>query len=1112
MTSATPTLLADLRIYADAIQTKFAVNAAYNAEDQLKAPIEGLLKAAGTLLQLKVDIITEVQEAEIKGRPDVGVVIASLLSGHVELKQPGKGADPTRLKGRDKDQWEKFRNLPNLMYTDGNQWALYRTGERVGKSVRLNGDVVSDGAGAVNATDATALLELLREFFRWEPLTPSTPRAFAEMLAPMCRLLRSEVLQALGDSASALRRLAADWRRYFFPDADDAQFADAYAQTLTYALLLACLSGASKLSVDTAPRSLRAGHRLLAETVQILSNPRARDELELSIALLERVIGAVDTSIFKKGGSSDPWLYFYEDFLAVYDPKMRSDRGVYYTPVQVVQAQVRLVAELLQTRFGAPYNFVDPSVVTLDPASGTGTYILAALQHGLDRVTAVKGKGARVSAATTAAKNMHAFELLVGPYAVAHLRLTQAIAAEGGTLPNDGAHIYLADTLDSPFALPDQLPLWYQELGDEHRRAQQVKQNTQVLVCIGNPPYDRQQLDETDLATTNRKGGWVRFGDRKPDEHTLLDDFIAPLTPLGLGLHAKNLYNDYVYFWRWALWKTFEQNDSPGIVTFITAGSYLRGPGFAGMRQLMRQLLDELWIINLEGDSLGARKSENVFAIRTPVAIATGVRYGTPVPQTPATVRYVRISGTREEKLAILDQVERFDDLEWRECFRDWHAPFLPQSAARYGQLPLLTDLFPWQANGMQFKRSWPIGENAEVLERRWQSLLALPIAKRGMALRETEARTIQKAQPALSANDTTLPAIAALSSGTPPVLPQRYAFRSFDRQWILPDTRLCDRPRPELQRAHSNQQVYLTSLLTEVLGEGPAAVATGLLPDLHHFRGSFGGAHVIPLWRNKETIQPNVTSGLLARLSKRYGVAVAAEELFAYCYALLASPQYVKHFWDELENPGPRIPITKNRALFDQVVQIGRRLIWLHTYGERFVPQGQQHGQVPPGQAKIDVGVPTSPAEYPDKFSYDEHQQELRVGAGVFSNVRPAVWNFSVSGLYVVRSWLGYRMKERAGRASSPLDNIRPERWQFDDELLELLWVLDATVDLLPQAATLLEHVLAGDVFAADELPQPSSAERSGPKGASGDASAPLFAAAGIDLDEDEPMGGDDD
>ncbi|MHB8833481.1 MAG: N-6 DNA methylase, partial [Desulfobacteria bacterium] len=652
-----------LKDFAAKLTDVYAMPMHFNQEDQLKGPMSALVERLGVRLGLVVATATEIQEKEIFGRPDMGVTVGGLLTGHIELKAPGKGADPKKFKGQDKAQWEKFRDLPNLLYTDGNEWALFRNGERVGKLLRLSGDVATDGEDAATEADAEALQELFRDFFRWEPVVPSSPKALAELLAPLCRLLRGNVQEALQVPGSALATLAVDWRIYLFPDADDRQFADAYAQTLTYALLLARLSGETNMTPSEAAKGLRKGHRLLSDTLKILGDEEACAEISVPVGLLERTIAAVDVAALSRKSKGDPWLYFYEDFLAAYDPKMRKDRGVYYTPVEVVQAQVRLVAELLENRFGAPDSFADPKVITLDPACGTGTYVLAALRHSLEKIASTKGAGMKVQAATTAASRMHAFEILVGPYAVAHLRLTQLLVAEKGTLPDDGVHVYLTDTLESPFAPPERhLPITYRRLGEEHARAKKVKAETPVMVCLGNPPYDRQTIDE-EHEGEKRKGGWVRFGDKEGKRVTpvkggdgedqkveppLLYDFLAPLEPLGLGVHAKNLYNDYVYFWRWALWKVFENKGGPGVVSYITASSYLRGPGFAAMRQVMRQTFDELWIIDLEGDNLGARKTENVFAIQTPVAIAVGVRAEKARPKTPAVVRYTKVEGTSE--------------------------------------------------------------------------------------------------------------------------------------------------------------------------------------------------------------------------------------------------------------------------------------------------------------------------------------------------------------------------------------------------------------------------------------------------------------------------------
>ena len=192
------------------------------------------------------------------------------------------------------------------------------------------------------------------------------------------------------------------------------------------------------------------------------------------------------------------------------------------------------------------------------------------------------------------------------------MRLTQALESEGAVLKNRRLNIYLADTLSSPnLAPPGGLTLTYRVLTLEHEAARKVKADGKILVCVGNPPYSRQQIEEDDKAT-HRKGGWVRFGDQieggapqeEQGERAILRDFTDPAAEAGAGVHIKNLYNDYVYFWRWALWRLFEQQECGGIVSFITASSYLAGPGFIGMREAMRRTFDELWIIDLCGDNI----------------------------------------------------------------------------------------------------------------------------------------------------------------------------------------------------------------------------------------------------------------------------------------------------------------------------------------------------------------------------------------------------------------------------------------------------------------------------------------------------------------------------
>ena len=529
----------------------------------------------------------------------------------------------------------------------------------------------------------------------------------AKQLAPLCRFLRDDVLQAVKNTDSALNQLASEWRSTLFPDATDERFADAYAQTLTYALLLARFDGATDVHPGRAAETLSEKHKLLGQVLTLLTDPQTRKEIGTGVDILVRIIGAVDPSRLI-ARDPDPWLYFYEDFLAEYDSKMRDQYGVFFTPLEVVRCQIRLVGQLLTEHFSKDMSYADDEVVFLDPAAGTGTYPLAAMTEAIDKVQTRYGIGAIPQRATILAKNVHAFELLVGPYSVAHLRVTQKLQEAGATLPDDGVHVYLTDTLESPDVAPaGRLALSLRPLVDEHRRARKVKKETRVLVCMGNPPYERQAFNASE-GTDDHAARLER----------LLGEFITLARGRTKFSHLASLYNKYVYFWRWALRKVFDNTEGPGIVSFITGSSYLNGPGFLGMREVMRHIFDELWIIDLEGGNLGARKTENVFTIQTPVAIAIGVRYGKPNPDKPSMVHYTKITGTREEKLSKLDSIHAFNNVDWQECLTEWTSPLVPTEKSRFASWPLLIDLFPWQTPGVKAGRTWPITTTSDTAQK----------------------------------------------------------------------------------------------------------------------------------------------------------------------------------------------------------------------------------------------------------------------------------------------------------------------------------------------------------------------------------------------------------
>jgi len=418
-------------------------------EEQLKGPVAAFTRAVAMALGVITTSVFPETPVEGVGRPDLGVTVEQLLCGYIELKAPGKGADPTKFKDRaDKDQWSRFRNLPNLIYTDGHALALYRSGQRVGAVVDVDG------------LQAASTLELVfRDFFAWQPAIPTSAAALARMLAPLCRLLRDEVRQALEQPGkTAMKLLREQWERTLLVTRTADDFADEYAQTLTYALVLARAEGAVSLEIETAAKTLEGKNEFLSQVLRVLAQPKAKSALNTPTSLLQRSIERVDPAAMASKAPSfhggDPWLYFYEDFLEEYDPERRRTYGVYYTPVPVVQAQVRLVAELLQQHFNRPRSYFD-DVMLLDPAVGTGSYPLAALRHAADAVEIQYGRAAAAEAVAAALPNVYAFERFVGPYAIAHLRLTQMALDLGATaaqLPVAGVNVLLADTLSDPEA------------------------------------------------------------------------------------------------------------------------------------------------------------------------------------------------------------------------------------------------------------------------------------------------------------------------------------------------------------------------------------------------------------------------------------------------------------------------------------------------------------------------------------------------------------------------------------------------------------------------------------------------------------------------------------
>ena len=1084
-------------------------------EDQLRGPLETLVTEIAALLDFDPDTVVPVGESslsDLKSRPDYAVTVENALVGFVEVKAPGKGADPRRFTTKhDKDQWAKLRSLPNLVYTDGNEFSLWRDGELWGDVVRLNGDVQTAGA----SLDApNALLDLFREFLGWEPTPPRSVRQLADTSARLCRLLRDEVVEQMDEGNEALTNLAADWRRLLFPTADDREFADGYAQAVTFGLLMARArdipldQGLGRVAVRLGQKNSLIGTALKLLTDEALD----RGALDTSVRTLTRVLGVVEwgrlvqkerdkrhPELFEEDALRDrpePWLYFYEDFLAVYDNDLRKQTGSYYTPPEVVREMVRLVHDVLQspTRFDRPLGLASPDVTVADPAVGAGTFLLGVLRRIADTVREEQGPGAVPGAVVAAANRLIGFELQFGPFAVAQLRLIAEIVElatpEGELLPTTqipDLRLFVTDTLGNPFeGHEDWIPASMQSLAESRRRANEIKRSEPITVVIGNPPYKEK---------AKGMGGWIESGAQR---EAPLKTWTPPKA-WNVGAHTKHLRNLYVYFWRWATWKVFGAGrdttaeeaaadvSREGVICYITVAGFLNGPGFQKMRDDLRRTASEIWVIDASPEGHQPKVNTRIFqGVQQPVCIVIASRTTDNEPDVPARVRYTALpEGPRAKKFEALANLD-LDGDTWADASDDWRAPFLPAATGAWAGFPALDDLFLYDGSGVMPGRTWVVAPDADSLARRWRRLTAERDPEEKETLFKPHLRGGKPGDKHVNKEENTGGFPRHESRSMPVaqdtrdvVTPTRYGFRSFDRQYIIPDKRLINQANPKLWAADSDRQLYLTAFTRDSPTSGPAVTFTGHVPDLHHYKGSFGG-RVFPLWADAEATRPNVNASLASHLSDLYSGEVTAEDILAYLAAVLAHPAFVERFESDLVRPGLRVPLTADADVFAQAVEVGREVVWLHTFGDRFADPAAGRPARPP---RVEDGPrPSLAAAVPDdadEIHYDADAQRLYLGSGYVENVPPAVWNYEVSGKSVLSQWFSYRRADRSRplmgdrRPPSPLNDIQPPGWTADytTELLNVVHVLTRLVTLEPAQADLLDRICDGPTLDADAL-----------------------------------------
>jgi len=543
------------------------------------------------------------------------------IIGYVEAKAPTE----TNLYGVEaSEQLRRYRDtFPNLLLTNFTEFRLYRNGQHVQTLHAASPNILNDLRAAPAIERPAELWALLDQFLDFTlPQTP-TAEELALQLAKRTRFLRrilaEQIAQRDQPDGGRLTGFYEAFKRFLIADLTHEQFADLYAQTITYGLFAARTRAAGPFTRRSAFDRIPHTIGVLRDVFRFISLEELPPHIEWIVDDIAEVLARADAPgildrYYREGKGSDPIVHFYETFLAHYDPAERERRGVYYTPEPVVSYIVRSIHALLKSEFAMADGLADPRVTLLDPAAGTMTFVAHAAQLAVREFESKYGAGKREDFIRDhILQNFYAFELMMAPYAVGHLKMAFFLEELGHRLADDErVKFYLTNTLDMEEPAQTEMP-FYRALSHESHEASRVKKQQPILVILGNPPYS---------GISCNMGDWITG---------LIEDY-KYVDGHHFGEKKHWLQDDYVKFLRFAQWKI--EQAGRGIVGMITNHSWLDNPTFRGMRQSLLRTFDDIYVLDLHGSSLkretcpDGSKDENVFDIRQGVAISFLVKKG----------------------------------------------------------------------------------------------------------------------------------------------------------------------------------------------------------------------------------------------------------------------------------------------------------------------------------------------------------------------------------------------------------------------------------------------------------------------------------------------------
>ena len=991
------------------------------------------------------------------GAPDFIVNRGMVPLGYVEAKDVG--IDLRRVEKS--EQLGRYRgSLGNLVLTDYIEFRWYLDGE-----LRLTASLPrpdKNGRIRFNADAAGDVAQLLSQFISADIPLKATPHDLATRMAGMGTLIRDLIAQTFkseGETGELHGQFEA-FRKVLIESLTPAQFADMYAQTLCYGLFAArCNTPAQGFTRQVAASALPKTNPFLRKLFHTIAGPDLDPRIAWAVDQLAELLARADMAAIladfgKRTRQEDPVVHFYETFLAAYDPKMREARGVYYTPEPVVGYIVRSIDTILRRDFGLREGLAhagkirltraaDPRsrgdaklgkaktaptetyethrLQILDPATGTGTFLYAVIAKIREHFDGNAGAWPGYVAEHLLPR-LFGFELLMAPYAVAHMKLGLELEQSGYDFSSDERlGVFLTNTLEEAHELAG-LPLFTQWLAEESRAAGRVKRDAPVMVVLGNPPYSGHSANT---------GAWISGLLRGHDSLNKGDTenyFEVDGGPLG-ERNPKWLNDDYVKFIRFAQWRI--EQTGHGVLGFVTNHGYLDNPTFRGMRESLLRGFDAIYLLDLHGNSKKKEKApdggkdENVFDIQQGVAIGLFVRHADAVrgEDHRARVLHADLHGLRKDKYATLDATD-VGTTAWQELAPASPNYYLvPQDAGaadEYGCGWKLTDAMPTNVLGFQTHRdAFVIDADRNLLHDRIDLMRRTDLTDSDFAqkyvLKDGGGWQVSRARVELR----DVPDWERHIS--------RVSYRPFDDRWGYFSGILMDRPRRELlEHVAGKENTCLVVARQALNGDFKHALATKAPAEGNLLQSAKGG-NSFPLWLYPREVEkhgddkpptriPNLSPDFVAALSEAVGHTPSPEDTVAWIYAVLYAPSYRARYADFLKRDFPRIPLTTNRGLFDALVAIGRELIALHVM-DTTLPRITTFDVTGSNEVDKVRWVPPSPQPSPASGRGGESGGRVYINASqYFGNVPSAVWDMHVGGYRVAEKWL----KDRKGLALS--------------------------------------------------------------------------------------------